>query len=526
MIVGPTQFTFMYWELRGSPILHISSPRIAWRHGEASRPPYSVGQCCVSQPLRASFGQNSFENSACASLPGPCFESSAQSAGSASARNSRSSRRKAMSSSDQRNSTPPPARRENLTVYQILREGNRISARPRRETRFPSSPRMVYLRCMPFPDFTPTIPTFVRTRSERFGARPLILLRDERITYAQADERSARLARGLLAAGARQGQPRGALASERARLDRGLPRRGAHRRRRDSAQHLLQAARARLGDAPRRRASCCSRCRAFLNADYLERLEAVAPALAHAEGRLAARARASVSARRVYVFGRSGSRLGAARRLARGRGRRESRHRRRLPARDRELRRARRSADRDLQLGQHRRPEGRASTRHGTLIRHAFNLNSFRDLRADDRIFSPMPFFWVGGLVFTLMAAMHAGAFMLCEEVLRARRDARPARARARDDRRRLAALLEGDDGAPELQAAATSRRSAPETCTTSCRPSVRPKDPELRSNSLGMTETCGPHTIDRMDVDRPESLRGSFGRSGPRRRAQDRRPR
>jgi acyl-CoA synthetase (AMP-forming)/AMP-acid ligase II len=45
---------------------------------------------------------------------------------------------------------------------------------------------------------------------------------------------------------------------------------------------------------------------------------------------------------------------------------------------------------------------------------------------------------------------------------------------------------------------------------------SVRPKDPELRSNSLGMTETGGPHTIDRMDVDLPESLRGSFGHSVP----------
>jgi acyl-CoA synthetase (AMP-forming)/AMP-acid ligase II len=30
------------------------------------------------------------------------------------------------------------------------------------------------------------------------------------------------------------------------------------------------------------------------------------------------------------------------------------------------------------------------------------------------------------------------------------------------------------------------------------------------------MTETCGPHTIDRMDVDLPESLRGSFGHSAP----------
>jgi len=42
----------------------------------------------------------------------------------------------------------------------------------------------------------------------------------------------------------------------------------------------------------------------------------------------------------------------------------------------------------------------------------------------------------------------------------------------------------------------------------------ARPTDPELRSNSLGMTETCGPHSIDRMDIDLPERLRGSFGRA------------
>jgi acyl-CoA synthetase (AMP-forming)/AMP-acid ligase II len=45
---------------------------------------------------------------------------------------------------------------------------------------------------------------------------------------------------------------------------------------------------------------------------------------------------------------------------------------------------------------------------------------------------------------------------------------------------------------------------------------SARPKDPELRSNSLGMTETCGPHTYDRMDRELPEKLRGSFGRAVP----------
>ena len=30
------------------------------------------------------------------------------------------------------------------------------------------------------------------------------------------------------------------------------------------------------------------------------------------------------------------------------------------------------------------------------------------------------------------------------------------------------------------------------------------------------MTETCGPHTLDRMDVDLPEALRGTFGHSVP----------
>jgi acyl-CoA synthetase (AMP-forming)/AMP-acid ligase II len=44
----------------------------------------------------------------------------------------------------------------------------------------------------------------------------------------------------------------------------------------------------------------------------------------------------------------------------------------------------------------------------------------------------------------------------------------------------------------------------------------LRPEDPELRSNALGMTETCGPHTIDKMDEDLPEALRSSFGHSVP----------
>ena len=60
-------------------------------------------------------------------------------------------------------------------------------------------------------------------------------------------------------------------------------------------------------------------------------------------------------------------------------------------------------------------PKG-ASTATASIIRHSFNLNSFRDLDENDRVFSPMPFFWVGGFTFTLLSAMHAVRTDLCEE--------------------------------------------------------------------------------------------------------------
>jgi acyl-CoA synthetase (AMP-forming)/AMP-acid ligase II len=44
----------------------------------------------------------------------------------------------------------------------------------------------------------------------------------------------------------------------------------------------------------------------------------------------------------------------------------------------------------------------------------------------------------------------------------------------------------------------------------------IRPPDPELRSNPLGMTETCGPHCYYDLEVELPEVLRGSAGRPIP----------
>src|SRR5262245_49032368 len=64
---------------------------------------------------------------------------------------------------------------------------------------------------MPFPPYPPTVPVLIRTCREAFGPRPLMVLGPRRITYADADLLSARIARGLLALGLGKGARVGVL---------------------------------------------------------------------------------------------------------------------------------------------------------------------------------------------------------------------------------------------------------------------------------------------------------------------------
>ena len=371
---------------------------------------------------------------------------------------------------------------------------------------------MVYLGGMPFPDFTPTIPELVRTRTEHFGARPMILLRGERLHYAEADERSARLARGLLASGLGKGSrvglwlPNGPdwvvafLAA--ARIGAVVIPLNTFYKPRELGWVMRHADVQLLLTLPR-----------FLNADYLERLETAAPSLARQKAG-ALHVRELPYLRDVVVFGhpdRAWARPVSSLESAADAN----------PAIDADFLREVEScvfpADPLIVIyssGSTADPKGAVHT-HGTLVRHSFNLNSFRDLRTDDRIYSPLPFFWVGGLLYTLMAAMHVGAMMLCEESFE------PGETLSLLERERATVVA----GWPHYSKAMLEHPSFRSRDLSSIRAGnlyeilpgeLRPKDPELRSNSLGMTETCGPHTIDRMDVDRPESLRSSFGRAVP----------
>jgi acyl-CoA synthetase (AMP-forming)/AMP-acid ligase II len=152
---------------------------------------------------------------------------------------------------------------------------------------------------------------------------------------------------------------------------------------------------------------------------------------------------------------------------------------------------------------------------HGALVRHAHNVCQYNDWTPGDRMYASMPFFWVGGLVTTLLACIARGATLLCEEGF---------------DRDRTLAFLSRERatviGAWPAVIQALAQHPRLREYDFSCvragtlyevmPPEKRPADIELRTNSLGMTETCGPHTWGDMKVDLPESLRGTFGTAVP----------
>jgi acyl-CoA synthetase (AMP-forming)/AMP-acid ligase II len=365
---------------------------------------------------------------------------------------------------------------------------------------------------MPFPAYVPTIPEFLRTRRETFAERPLIVLGDRRLDYAEADRLSARLARGLLARGLAKGARVGVLMPNgpdwvvawlaASRIGCVVVPINTFYKARELRFVLRHADVHALLCVPR-----------HLGNDYLERLEEAAPGLA-ARREQPLHLPALPQLRSVFVFG-DGDRPWA--------------------ANDRDLLAAADAApeidaafltevEREVapsdpmvivySSGSTADPKG-AVHGHGSLIRHAYNLNGYRDLGADDRIYSPMPYFWVGGLVFTLLSAMHAGACLLCQDVFE------PGETLRLLERERATIAA----GWPHYAKAMMDHPSFRQRDLSSIRSgnlygvlpeAVRPRDPELRSNSLGMTETAGPHTYDRMDVDLPERLRGSFGHAVP----------
>ena len=144
---------------------------------------------------------------------------------------------------------------------------------------------------------------------------------------------------------------------------------------------------------------------------------------------------------------------------------------------------------------------------HGAQIRHAWSLAQLYGFTEDVRTFTTMPFFWVGGLTVCLLTHLYVGAAVITVE----RMDP-PAMLdlieRERATRLVGWTLLDRITADPALADRDLSWLVEIEASGSAL-------DPGLRHNSLGMSETCGPHTAAAAaenEVDLPERLRGSFG--------------
>jgi acyl-CoA synthetase (AMP-forming)/AMP-acid ligase II len=143
---------------------------------------------------------------------------------------------------------------------------------------------------------------------------------------------------------------------------------------------------------------------------------------------------------------------------------------------------------------------------HGAQVRHARTMARLYELTDVDRTFTNMPFFWVGGLTVVVLSHLHVGAAVITiermdtTEMLDLIERARPTRLLGWTLYERLAA--DPSFGSRDLSSVVEMR--PPELAA-----------PGLRHNSLGMTETGGPHTAASRTnnaSDLPEHLRGSFG--------------
>ena len=149
---------------------------------------------------------------------------------------------------------------------------------------------------------------------------------------------------------------------------------------------------------------------------------------------------------------------------------------------------------------------------HGSLVRHAYILARHRGVTPTDRIYSPMPFFWVGGLTMVVLQALSTGAAILAQDVFEAGSTlALLERERATFISCWAQASQAMADHPDFAKRDLSSVRGG--TMLEALPPDRRPREPDLVPNLLGMTETGGPHTmVEVPDTPLPPELRGSFG--------------
>jgi acyl-CoA synthetase (AMP-forming)/AMP-acid ligase II len=148
---------------------------------------------------------------------------------------------------------------------------------------------------------------------------------------------------------------------------------------------------------------------------------------------------------------------------------------------------------------------------HGAVVRQALAMASYMTYQPGDRCLTTQPFFWVGGLCTSLLAANIGGAALVCpatpapESCLASLREQGVTHIALWPAQ--LAAIL----AMPEFTQDDFRRlrhTSAQQLGLFGLAP------PELTPNSLGMSETFGPHSMEFPNTPLPADRTGSFGRA------------
>ena len=376
---------------------------------------------------------------------------------------------------------------------------------------------------MPLPDldYEPTIPAVVRRAATTFGDNDFIVMPDRRMTYAEAEVASRRVGKQLLAAGVGKGTRIGFMfpyGTDWVVAWLAIARIGAVGMPFSTSYKPAELRKAlRFGDVDTLLVPSI-----MFGQDHLAYIEAVVPGLAEA-GPEPLRIPALPFLRHVCVSGPSDRlwakalpldfRLGATAGADPGSGT--------GPANDAASEGEDISDEffeaveaevtpSDLMMtiftsGTTSEPKGVVHT-HGNFLRHGANLARFAGLTSESRRLCAMPFFWIGGVGLALNFALSVGSAILCVEKFEP--DA-------------VLDLMEAE-GATELavwpQLGQRMQRYIVETGRDVSRiPAFVPRptaDYGLLHNSLGMTETMGPHSAPGPEAERilPEEMRGSFG--------------
>ena len=159
-------------------------------------------------------------------------------------------------------------------------------------------------------------------------------------------------------------------------------------------------------------------------------------------------------------------------------------------------------------------PKGVVHT-HASLLEHQMVLNDVRSLTADDRLFCNSPFFWIGGIAFAILASLLAGATLICSNAVDAGETLDLLEAEKPTMTNGFVAGIGhlSRDSSHARRDLSSMRRG---NLYPIMAPDARPADPELRHTMLGMTEAGSVITISADESDQPEHRRGSFGRPAP----------